>query len=223
MRAMKNPGYSCRTAACSLTTFSPVPPPEPVKRRGTLRPDRTREPGRKPGACRCRFRDPPTVTSWGRRFSCPTAPYFRSGPTTTRQSTTSPVIRGRRDRQYPVARTAQAPHLADDSTGCELPNGDVIFGADESSPETFTAPTHLFLYNPTAGTITDITPSSPNSLSSTLANEPAFLFRMLALPNGQVLLSGIQNEIWEYNPSVSPNSAWEPTVRRSPRTAATSP
>src|SRR5262249_18394995 len=46
---------------------------------------------------------------------------------------------------------------ADDAPSCVMPNGHVIFAADGSSgSQTFSTPTHLYEYDPVAGTMTQL-------------------------------------------------------------------
>ena len=97
----------------------------------------------------------------------------------------------------------------DDAPGVMLPNGHVLFLADTYSP-LFTAPTQVFDYDPVANTITQ--QSTPTALTSVLNSDAAFLFRMLSLPNGDVLLSDGTNQIWEYTPDSGGSSAWAPTI-----------
>jgi autotransporter-associated beta strand protein len=100
-----------------------------------------------------------------------------------------------------------------DGPGAELPNGHVLFTADESSPE-FNPPTELFDFDPVANTLTQVTPTSPSSLASALNNNGAFIDYMLDLPNGDVLMSVSGNRLYEYTPSGSPNSTWQPTISK---------
>src|SRR5262249_36592983 len=94
---------------------------------------------------------------------------------------------------------------SDDAPGCILPNGHVIFIADTSSPN-FTPPSQLFDFDPVANTIVQL--PTPTSLTSILNNSAAFVFRMLALPNGDVLLSKSSNrQIWEFTPETGTTPA----------------
>jgi hypothetical protein len=102
---------------------------------------------------------------------------------------------------------------ADDAPGAMLPNGQFLFAADTSQPNIFTAPTRLFNFDYTTNTITDVTPSALTNF----LNAPAFIFRMLVLPNGHILLcSAGSATVWDYAPSGSPQTSWAPTITGSP-------
>jgi hypothetical protein len=96
---------------------------------------------------------------------------------------------------------------ADDAPGAILPDGHVIFAAD--GPDA-TPPTHIFDFDPVANTITDVTPSG--ALGAALAASGAFEERMLALPNGDVLLSDYTQQIWEFTPDGGPSETWRPAI-----------
>jgi hypothetical protein len=102
---------------------------------------------------------------------------------------------------------------ADDAPGAMLPNGHVIFAADTTSPS-FTPPTQLFDFDPVANTITQV--ALPAALASTLNSNPAFVTRMLMLPNGDLLFGGgfntSSNQLWEYTPDGAPAPSWQPTI-----------
>ncbi len=104
--------------------------------------------------------------------------------------------------------------VTDDAPGAILPNGDYIFAVDTPL---YTAPARIDEYNPTTNTITDITPGG--TLGNELANQSAFLQRMLVLPNGHVLMSlsftgsTLSNtQLWDYNPFVTADPSLAPTV-----------
>jgi hypothetical protein len=91
-------------------------------------------------------------------------------------------------------------YVSDDAPGIVLPNGQFIFTADRPD---YNAPTHVFDYNYTNNTITDITPSTakgdPASLVSQLAASPSYTDRFLMLPNGQALFTvGDTSQIYVY-------------------------
>jgi hypothetical protein len=74
----------------------------------------------------------------------------------------------------------------------------------------FSSPTELFDFDPQAGSIAPVSPalSDPN-----LAAIPAFLTRMIVLPNGQVLFNdGVTNKLYAYTPEGSANSAYLPVI-----------
>jgi hypothetical protein len=96
---------------------------------------------------------------------------------------------------------------ADDAPGAMLPNGHFIFAADNPL---FNAPTILLDYDPVANTISDVTPTG--ALGTALGVQPSFVDRMLVLPNGDLLLTTSDSQLWEYTPTGSPNSAWAPNI-----------
>lgn len=99
---------------------------------------------------------------------------------------------------------------ADDAPGAMLPNGHFIFAADTSAPNIFTAPTHLFDFNYTNNTLTDVTPTG--GLNGLLSSA-AYVQRMLVLPNGHMLFgSAYSSTVWDYAPSGSPQSSWQPVI-----------
>ena len=102
---------------------------------------------------------------------------------------------------------------ADDAPGAMLPTGQFLFAADTSLPLNYTSPTKLYSFDYTTNAITDVTPAA---LSSYLDN-PSFVFRMLVLPNGHILLgSETSNIVWEYAPSGTPQASWAPTIVGNP-------
>jgi hypothetical protein len=98
---------------------------------------------------------------------------------------------------------------ADDAPGAMLPNGHFLIAADTSSPAIFTPPTRLYDFDYTNNSLTDVTPTG--TLGAALA-VPAFVCRMLVLPNGHMLLSTGSNVIWDYAPTGAPHASWAPTI-----------
>jgi len=90
-----------------------------------------------------------------------------------------------------------------DGPGSVLPDGNVLFDA---SACVYNTPTHFFVYNATANTITQI-PDAPNA-----PNDTSYNTRMLALPNGQVLYNDGSNQMEVYTAGGTPNRAWEPAI-----------
>lgn len=80
--------------------------------------------------------------------------------------------------------------VADDAPAAELPDGNVIFAADQPG---YTPPTQIFEYNPITNSITAIGNPFPN-----FATAPAYPERMLLLPTGQVLMTNGLNSISLY-------------------------
>ncbi|HEV2969671.1 MAG TPA: hypothetical protein VGY55_06750, partial [Pirellulales bacterium] len=91
--------------------------------------------------------------------------------------------------------------VANDAPGAIMVNGDVLFAAGSGST------TKIYEFDPTANSLTDVTPSTPN-LSGTVA----FVNRMLALPSGQVLFTSSGSQLYVYTPSGLPRAAWQPTI-----------
>ncbi len=105
--------------------------------------------------------------------------------------------------------TNSCPYGADDAPAAELPNGHIIYAAD-SGPTVgkFDPPTVLFDFNPAAGTIVPLAVQPPAGLGG----EPAFVTRMLMLPNGQMLFGNASSTLYFYNPNVSAPFAMRPVV-----------
>jgi hypothetical protein len=100
---------------------------------------------------------------------------------------------------------------ADDAPGAILPDGQVIFAADTPL---FNSPTNLYDYDYASNTITQLT-GLPTNLANNLASTPSFPERMLVLPNGHLLFSSgnfSSNQLWDFAPSDSAQTAWEPTI-----------
>ena len=96
---------------------------------------------------------------------------------------------------------------ADDAPACMMPNGHVLFAADGSSTSsTFSPPTHIYEYDPVAGTITQV--PDPVNLSGT----PSYECRMLMLPDGRVAFTDGSAQLFVYTPDSGPNAAWKPTI-----------
>jgi hypothetical protein len=95
---------------------------------------------------------------------------------------------------------------ADDAPGAELPNGKILFAADTPL---FTTPSHFFEYDPVAQTFTDISSEFPANYTSA----PAFLGRMLNLPNGQILINDSGNDLELYTPDSGPLASNVPTIK----------
>lgn len=98
---------------------------------------------------------------------------------------------------------------SDDAPGAILPDGHFIFLADTT---TFNSPAHLFDYDYTTNTITDITSTLPVQLQNELFFSSAFTCRMLLIPEGGLLLTTGSDTMWEYIPSGAPQASWKPTI-----------
>jgi hypothetical protein len=98
---------------------------------------------------------------------------------------------------------------ADDAPAAVLPDGNVIFTADTAA---FHAPTMMFEYNSTLGTITDITSTLPTALRGQLNSSASFVDRMVVLPSGQVLFSDASQQLWTLSETGAINSTWRPKI-----------
>ena len=109
----------------------------------------------------------------------------------------------------------------DDAPAAMLPNGQVLFVADHyGTASTFvSAPSKMFLFNPIANTITDVTPGG--QLGTILASSIAQQFIMLVLPNGHVLMATGAGTLWDYSPSGSADPSWAPTITTVAKTSGT--
>jgi hypothetical protein len=85
---------------------------------------------------------------------------------------------------------------ADDAPAAVLPDGHVIFSADAGPVNgTFSPPTMVFDYDPNTNTISALTPPDQGNLNGS----PAFIDRMIMLPNGQMLFSDSSNQLYVYS------------------------
>jgi hypothetical protein len=90
-----------------------------------------------------------------------------------------------------------------DGPGATLPDGNVLFDA---SACVYNTPTHFFLYNSTAKTISQL-PDVPNA-----PNDTSYATRFLDLPNGQVLFDDGSNQMLVYNAGGTPQASWRPSI-----------
>lgn len=90
--------------------------------------------------------------------------------------------------------------------GVMMPNGHFLFAADNNTLPA----TSLYDYNPQANTITDVTPTG--AVGAALATVAARELHFLIAPNGHVLLNAGFNQLYDYTPIGSPDSAWTPTI-----------
>ncbi len=94
-------------------------------------------------------------------------------------------------------------YAADDAPAAVLPDGNVLFIADTPA---FNAPSKMFEYNSTTNTITDVTSTLPSTLQSQLSSNPAYVQRMLDLPNGQVMFTDGGGQVWTLSENGSVNT-----------------
>lgn len=73
----------------------------------------------------------------------------------------------------------------------------------------YSAPSELFDYNPVAGTISPVSPAFPDT---NLPFVSSYLFRMLMLPNGELLVDDSSEQLWVYTPSGGAASTYLPAV-----------
>jgi hypothetical protein len=90
-----------------------------------------------------------------------------------------------------------------DGPGSVLPDGDVLF---DVSACLYGTPTHFFVYDPSANTLTQI-PDAPNA-----QNDTSYQTRMLALPNGQILYNDGSSQMEVYTAGGTANPAWAPSI-----------
>jgi hypothetical protein len=90
-----------------------------------------------------------------------------------------------------------------DGPGSILPDGNVLFDA---SACVYNTPTHFFVYNASANTITQV-PDVPNA-----PNDSSYYTRMLALPNGQVLFNDGSGQMEVYTAGGMPKPSWAPSI-----------
>lgn len=73
----------------------------------------------------------------------------------------------------------------------------------------FSRPTQLFDFNPAEGTLSAVSPPSPDLQLPFIA---AFVTRMLVLPTGQVLFSDSSSQLWVYTADGAPNPSLRPVI-----------
>jgi hypothetical protein len=98
---------------------------------------------------------------------------------------------------------------ADDAPACLLTNGSILVAADHPL---FNGPTQFFEYN---GTTLDPVSNPPGALGN-----PSFIYSMLMLPNGQVMLVSFSNDVEIYSSVGGPSDAWRPTITTAPAAVA---
>jgi hypothetical protein len=103
----------------------------------------------------------------------------------------------------PIVPIDNQAYASTDGPASILPDGNVLFDA---SACTYNIPTHFYVYNANANTITQIA-DAPNA-----ANDTSYQTRMLALPNGQILYNDGSNEMEVYTAGGKPKPAWAPSI-----------
>lgn len=99
--------------------------------------------------------------------------------------------------------------LADAPAALE-PNGSILFAA--SPGPAFAIPTHFFEYSP-ANTAARISNDPPNAASNS-----SYVYNLLVLPTGQILMTDFSNTIQLYNPVGAPKADWAPVLVTAPTT-----
>src|SRR5205085_6800138 len=97
--------------------------------------------------------------------------------------------------------------VADDSPAAILPDGNVVFAADQPL---FNSPTRIYEFNPSTNAITQL--ATPATLTTSLNGNPSFIDRMLMLPNGQLLFTDSTSQLWLYSESGTVQPSWRPRI-----------
>jgi hypothetical protein len=117
------------------------------------------------------------------------------------------------------------PDTVADGPASWLVNGDALVIASPGciptgggKYSTFNAPIHVYEFN--GATLSDVTPSSPGS-NGPVNNNASFVYRMLLLPSGRVLVThrgdgGSPGDVWTYTPSGPVVSPGEPVITTFP-------
>ena len=97
---------------------------------------------------------------------------------------------------------------ADDAPAALLPNGHVLFTADAGpTAGVFRPPTQVFDFDPDSDTISPVVAPTTD-----LTVVPAFVTRMLTLPNGQVLFSDTDKQLWVWTSDGSAPNRLSPRI-----------
>jgi hypothetical protein len=101
-----------------------------------------------------------------------------------------------------------------DAPAVLLPNGKVLCCAGKRHPEPpsgfWSGPTVFLEFDPVSDTLTQ-TPTQPG-----IGGVDTWQGRLLLLPNGQVLYTADQNQVWIYTPDDGPRHEWRPRVTEHP-------
>ncbi len=100
-----------------------------------------------------------------------------------------------------------------DAPAVLMPNGKVLCCAGKRHPEGaefWSGPTQFFEFDPISDTLTE-TPTQPAT-----AGGDTWTGRMMLLPNGQVLFTAQQTDIWIYTPDDGPHHDWRPRITEHP-------
>jgi ELWxxDGT repeat protein len=102
---------------------------------------------------------------------------------------------------------------SDDAPCALLPDGHLVFFADTPL---FNGPTKMFDFDYRTDLLTDITPGG--AVGAQLGG-PAYVGRMLILPNGHMMMNTGSSVLWEYTPEGVPDPSWAPTITNITQTA----
>jgi len=150
-----------------------------------------------------------TVVAFGGNTGCnaphtdPTSIYNPSNNTWS-TGPTIPSVCGNKD--------ATACTLAD-APAALLPSGNILFAASTGGGWTgngYPHMTHFFEFT-TANTIIQITTDPPNS-----SNNASYVYNLLVLPTGQIMMTDFGKIAQLYNPLGSPDPAWAPVITSVP-------
>jgi len=101
-----------------------------------------------------------------------------------------------------------------DAPACLLPSGNVLCCGGGSPPCNYPPPTMFFEYQPLTGAIGSLSQvPSPDSAGSTAC----YQYRVLLLPNGQVIVSNGSNQLEVYTPEGQPEPEWAPAITSLPQ------
>jgi hypothetical protein len=110
------------------------------------------------------------------------------------------------------------PLTAIDAPAALSPSGKVLFSAGQrhlegvsGQNEYWSGPTLFFEYDPISNGIVP-TPNQPSISGGT----DTWTGRLMLLPNGQVLYTAEQNQIWVYTPDGAPHHDWRPRITEHP-------
>ncbi|HEV2099421.1 MAG TPA: hypothetical protein VGR45_10915 [Stellaceae bacterium] len=106
------------------------------------------------------------------------------------------------------------PLTAMDAPAVLMPNGKVLCCAGirhAEGAEFWSGPTEFFEFDPVTDTLNQ-TPTQP-----AIAGGDTWTARLMLLPNGQVMYTAQQNDIWIYTPDDGPRHEWRPRITDHPR------
>jgi FKBP-type peptidyl-prolyl cis-trans isomerase 2/regulation of enolase protein 1 (concanavalin A-like superfamily) len=117
--------------------------------------------------------------------------------------------------------------VCDDAPAAELPDGNILFAADSALYE---GPTHIFEFNPTTNTYTDLSSELPTSFlnygldpargvgpggETVWYSFPSYAYNMVVLPTGQVMIANTFSDtiyVFTDQPGTPPAPSAVPTI-----------